>query len=43
MQAAAQGPLSGLQPGLAQAVVDINELLTEGADEAFLSLLGWLK
>ena len=43
MQAAAQGPMAGLQPGLAAAVVDLQDLLLKGLNEAFLSELGWLR
>lgn len=43
MQAAAQGPMSGLQPGFMQAVVDLQDMITKGLNEAFLSDLGWLR
>lgn len=43
MQAAAQGSMSGLQPGLAAAIADLEDLLAKGLNDAFLSELGWLR
>jgi hypothetical protein len=43
MQAAAQGPMSGLQPGLAAGIADINTMKALGASDGYLSHIGWLK